>query len=179
MMMLETVFPPIPSEIVMPLAGLEAQRGSISLLGGILAGTAGAMAGNFFWYSLARRIGKNRFKPLVERHGRFFTLTWSEIERGDRLFDRYDRWFVCLGRMVPTIRSLVSIPAGLFEMRALPFLLWSTTGTLGWTALLATAGYMLGDQYAAVGRYLNPASNVVLALLIGGYLYRVATWKPR
>lgn len=177
MMLLETVFPPVPSEIIMPLAGLQAERGSLTLWGAILAGTAGAMVGNYGWYLLARGIGIERFEPLVRRHGRFFTMTWKEVDRADRLFDRYNRWFVLFGRLVPTIRSLVSIPAGLFGMRTLPFLFWSTLGTLAWSSMLAGAGYALGDDYGMIGRYLNPVSNVILALLVGGYLYRVVTWK--
>lgn len=177
MMALETVFPPIPSEVIMPLAGLEAEQGAITLWGAILAGTAGAMAGNVFWFWLARTIGLERLKPLVERHGRFFTVKWREVERADRYFDKHNKLFVCIGRMVPTIRSVVSIPAGLFEMRWRPFLVWSTLGTAAWTALLAGAGYALGENYDSVGRYLDPVANVILAGIVLVYLYRVVTWK--
>lgn len=177
MMLLETVFPPVPSEVVMPLAGLEAQQGAVTIWGAVLAGTAGAMTGNVFWYWLARTIGLERLEPLVRRYGRFFTVKWREVERADRFFDRHNRLFVCIGRMVPTIRSVVSIPAGLFEMRWRSFLVWSSLGTLVWTALLAGAGYALGENYDAVGRYLEPGANVILVGLVVIYLYRVATWK--
>ena len=178
MMLIETVFPPVPSEVIMPLAGLEAQRGSVTLWGAILAGTAGAMAGNFLWYLLARAVGLERLRWLVDHFGRLLTLEWREVERGDRFFDKYNRWFVCFGRLIPTIRSLISIPAGLFGMRTLPFLFWSSLGTLGWTTALAMAGYYLGESYDRVGGWLNPVSNVILGLLVAGYLYRVVTWKP-
>ena len=179
LMFLETVFPPIPSEVIMSLSGLQAQRGTMTLWGVILCGTAGAMAGNIVWYFVARLLGIERFRPLVDRFGRFLTMDWREVERADQFFDRWDRWFVCIGRMVPTIRSLVSIPAGLFGMPLRPFLVWSTLGTLGWTAALATAGYLLGQNYSDVDRYLGPASTAVVAALLLWYVFRVITWKPR
>lgn len=178
LMFLETVFPPIPSEIIMSLSGLQAQRGTMTLWGAILAGTTGAMIGNIFWYMLARWLGIDRFHPLIDKYGRFLTVDRREVERADHFFDRYERWFVCLGRMVPTIRSLVSVPAGLFGMRWTPFLIWSTIGTLGWTSLLAIAGYELGRNYAEVDRYLGPVSTAIIAVLVLWYLYRVVTWKP-
>lgn len=179
MMFLETVFPPIPSEVIMSLSGLQAARGTMTLWGAILSGTFGAMVGNIFWYWIARALGVERFHPFIDRFGRYLTLDWKEVQRADHFFDRYDDWFVCIGRMVPTIRSLVSIPAGLFGMPWGPFLLWSTIGTLGWTTILATAGYLLGSHYADVDRYLGPVSTGVIAILVLWYLFRVVTWKPR
>jgi membrane protein DedA with SNARE-associated domain len=179
LMLLETVFPPIPSEVIMSLSGLQAQRGTMTLWGAILAGTLGAMLGNIMWYWVARALGIERFYPLIDRFGRFLTLDRKEVERADALFDRYDRWLVFLGRMVPTIRSLVSIPAGLFGMGWRPFLFWSTLGTLGWTTALAVAGYLLGQNYTEVDRYLGPVSTGVVAVLVLWYVYRVITWKPR
>jgi membrane protein DedA with SNARE-associated domain len=179
LMFLETVFPPIPSEIIMSLSGLQAQRGTMTLWGVILCGTAGAMAGNILWYYIARGLGIDRFRPLVDRFGRFLTMDWREVERADHFFDRWDRWFVCIGRVVPTIRSLVSVPAGLFGMPLTPFLIWSTIGTAGWTGALATAGYLLGQNYADIEKYLGPASTAVIVALALWYVYRVITWKPR
>jgi membrane protein DedA with SNARE-associated domain len=179
LMLLETVFPPIPSEVIMSLAGLQAQRGTMTLWGAILAGTLGAMLGNIMWYWVARALGIERFYPLIDRFGRFLTLDRREVERADALFDRYDRWLVFLGRMVPTIRSLVSIPAGLFGMGWRAFLFWSTLGTLGWTTALAVAGYLLGQNYTEVDRYLGPVSTGIIVVLVLWYLFRVITWKPR
>ncbi len=179
LMFLETVFPPIPSEVIMSLSGLQAERGTMTLWGAIAAGTCGAMTGNIVWYVVARWLGVGRLRPLVDRFGRLLTLDWREVERADRFFDRWERWFVCLGRMVPTIRSLVSVPAGLFGMRLAPFLIWSTIGTAGWTSALATAGYLLGRNYTNVDRYLGPISTDIVVLLLAWYLFRVATWKPR
>lgn len=179
LMFLETIFPPIPSEIIMSLSGLHASRGTMTLWGAIVAGTAGAMLGNAFWYAVARMLGLERFHPLIDRFGRWLTLDRKELQRADQLFDRWERWFVCLGRMVPTIRSLVSVPAGLFGMRLLPFLIWSTVGTLGWTSLLAIAGHALGQKFSDIERYIGPISSGVILALLGWYLFRVATWKPK
>lgn len=178
LMFAETVFPPIPSEVIMSLSGLQAARGTMTLWGVILSGTTGAMFGNIVWYVLARTLGIDRFHPFIDRYSRILTIDWHELKRADHFFDRWERWFVCLGRMVPTIRSLVSIPAGLFGMRWAPFLIWSTIGTAGWTTLLATAGYLLQQRYTKVDEYLGPVSTGVVVALLLWYLFRVVTWKP-
>lgn len=179
LMLLETVFPPIPSEVIMPLAGVVAARGELSLPLVIVAGTAGAMLGNLFWYGAAHALGYERFRPLVQRFGRWLTLDWDEVEKGHRLFDRYGATIVFLGRMLPTVRSLVSIPAGLLHMKLAPFLLWSTLGSLIWTAGLTIAGWVLGNQFGDIEKVLGPLSIAVIAAIVVFYIYRVITWKPQ
>lgn len=179
LMFLETVFPPIPSEVIMPLAGVKAARGSMTLWGVILAGTAGAMFGNFFWYLLARVIGIERFRPFIERHGRWLTLDWYDVEKAERLFGRFGGIVVGIGRMLPTIRSVVSIPAGLLHMRLKSFLIWSSVGTAGWSSALAIAGHELGRRFVTIEDVLGPLSMAVIALIIGAYLYRQLTWRRR
>jgi membrane protein DedA with SNARE-associated domain len=179
LMFLETVFPPLPSEVIMPLAGLEASHGHMSMAGVIAAGTTGAMLGNFFWYLLARALGIERFHPFITRYGRWLTLDWKEVERSDKWFQTHGIWFVLLGRMIPTVRSLVSVPAGLLHMRIKRFLIASTVGTALWTAALAGAGWLLGTRYRAVDQYLGPVSVAVILLLILFYVFRVTTWRPR
>jgi membrane protein DedA with SNARE-associated domain len=179
LMFLETVFPPIPSELIMSVAGLEASKGTLTLPGVIACGTAGAMLGNTFWYLFARALGLERFHPMINRWGRWLTLDWPEVVRAERWFAMHDSAFVCLGRMVPTIRSLVSIPAGFADMSLSRFLFWSTIGTTGWTTLLALAGFKLGQNYADVDQYIGPVSTGVIVLLLIWYLFRVLTWKPK
>lgn len=178
LMFAETVFPPLPSEVIMPLAGMEASHGTMSLAGVVAAGSVGAMAGNVVWFVAARALGVDRFRGFVERHGRWLTLEWNDVERGRRLLADQGGWFVCLGRLVPTIRSIVSIPAGLLRMEWAPFLLWSSIGTIGWTALLAGAGALLDQRFGAVDRFLGPVATVVLVLLLAAYAWRVVRW-PR
>ncbi|HEY0446509.1 MAG TPA: DedA family protein [Allosphingosinicella sp.] len=179
LMFLETVFPPIPSEVIMPIAGVNAARGSMTLWGVIVAGTAGAMFGNFFWYLLARVIGIDRFRPFIEKHGRWLTLDWYDVEKAEKLFGRFGGIVVGIGRMLPTVRSVVSIPAGLLHMRLRSFLIWSTIGTAGWSSALAIAGYGLGRQFGDIEQVVGPLSIAVIGLIVAGYLYRQVTWRKR
>lgn len=180
LMLLETLFPPIPSEVVMPLAGMATARGNLALPGVIAAGTAGAMLGNIFWYVLARRWGPARFERFVERHGRWLTMTNEDLRRVRGWFSKRGGPAVGLGRMLPTVRSLISIPAGLVDMRWPKFLAWSTLGTLGWTAALAIAGNALGrSSFVAVDQVIGPLSNGVIIVAAGLYLWRLATFSRR
>ena len=174
---IETIFPPIPSELFMPMAGYVAARGTLSLPGVIIAGTLGSLAGAWFWYGLGRAIGLERMKALAARHGRWLTLHPRDIDRGARWFDRHGGPVVLFGRMVPAIRSVVSIPAGIAHMPQGRFLLFSGVGSLVWTTLLMTAGYRLGADYAQVAGWAGPVSNAVVALAIGAYLWRLVTFK--
>ncbi len=178
LMFLETVFPPIPSEVIMPLAGVVAARGNLSLPLVIAFGSAGAMLGNVFWYGVAHWFGIERFRPMIERYGRWLTMDWNEVERVHRLFDRHGGTIVFVGRMLPTVRSLISVPAGLLHMKFLPFILWSTLGSTIWTAALAIAGWVLGNSFSQVETILGPLSLIVMAGAGLYYLYRVFTWKP-
>lgn len=179
LMLLETVFPPVPSEVIMTVAGVSAARGHMTLEGTILAGTAGAMLGNWFWYWLAIKFGEARMHLFIDRYSRWLTLDWDEVERGERLFERYGATIVLVARMIPTLRSLISVPAGLFKMSLRRFLVFSTIGTLGWSAALAGAGYFLGSQFGDVEKWLGPLSTAVIAAIVLTYLWRVTTWKPK
>ncbi len=177
LMFLETVFPPIPSEVIMPVAGVSAANGRMNFALAVAAGTAGAMLGNIVWYLAARALGHDRLKPIVSRHGRWMTLSWRDVERAHGWFDRHGIAFVFLGRLIPTVRSLVSIPAGLLDMRFRNFLIASTLGTALWTALLAGAGFKLQENFDNVGEVIGPVSNLVLATLALSYVWRLFTHK--
>jgi membrane protein DedA with SNARE-associated domain len=179
LMFLETIFPPIPSEVIMPIAGVQAAQGQLSLWAVIASGTAGAMLGNLFWYALARVIGLRRFKPFIERHGRWLTMDWDDVEKSERLFGRFGASIVSLGRLLPTIRSVISIPAGLLNMRLRSFLIWSTLGTAVWTAVLATAGWGLGKAFHDIEKVLGPLSTAVIVLILVAYVWRQLTWRKR
>ena len=177
LMFLETVFPPIPSEVIMPVAGVSAAQGKLAFWWVVAAGTAGAMLGNICWYLAARALGVERLKPLIERYGRWLTVSWPEVQRAERWFARNGLFFVFLCRMLPTLRSLISVPAGLLRMRFRSFLLASTLGTFGWTAILAGAGYQLQENVADVDRFIGPVSNAIIAVLAIGYLWRLWTHR--
>ena len=179
LMLLETVFPPVPSEVIMTVAGVSAARGNMTLEGTILAGTAGAMLGNWFWYWLAIKFGEARMHVFIDKYSRWLTLDWDEVERGERLFAKYGSIIVLVARMIPTLRSLISIPAGIFKMPLGRFLVFSTIGTLGWSAALAGAGFFLGSQFGDVEKWLGPLSTLVIAAIVLTYLWRIFTWKPK
>ena len=179
LMLLETVFPPIPSEVIMPVAGVRAATGPMTIWGVVASGTAGAMAGNLFWYLIARWVGFKRFCPFIEKHGRWLTMDWYDVERVERLFGRFGHAVVGAGRMIPTIRSVVSIPAGLVRMRLPAFLFWSTLGTAIWSGALAMAGYLLGQNFEDVDKVLGPVSSGIVALIVLLYVWRQATWHRR
>jgi membrane protein DedA with SNARE-associated domain len=178
LMFLETIFPPIPSEVIMPVAGLAAARGTMDIFGVIASGTAGAMLGNYFWYLAARVVGIERFRPFIQRFGRFLTLDWAEIEKAEKLFGTRGWAIVFFGRMLPTLRSLISIPAGLLKMRLWTFFVWSTLGTAIWTALLGAAGYVLGRRFGEVELIIGPLSIAVMVAISAGYVWRLVRWKP-
>ncbi|HYE28464.1 MAG TPA: DedA family protein [Allosphingosinicella sp.] len=179
LMFLETIFPPIPSEVIMPVAGVRAAQGPMTLWGVIASGTAGAMLGNLFWYALARVIGLKRFRPFIARYGRWLTMDWDDVEKAERLFGRFGGMIVSLGRMLPTIRSVISIPAGLLNMRLRSFLIWSTVGTVAWTTALATAGWGLGKAFEDIEKVLGPLSTAIIVLIVVAYIWRQLTWRKR
>ena len=177
LMFLETVFPPIPSEVIMSIAGVAAGQGKLHYGLVVAAGTAGAMLGNILWYLAARALGIVRLKPIINRWGRWITMNWTEVQRAERWFASHGIFFVFVGRLLPTVRSLVSVPAGLLKMRFRDFLIASTLGTAGWTALLAGAGYKLGQNYGEIDKILGPASTAIMVVLAAGYIYRVWTHR--
>ena len=177
LMFLETIFPPIPSEVIMPVAGVAAAQGKLDFVGVVAAGTTGAMLGNTIWYLAARALGVHRLRPLIRRHGKWLTLNWSEVQRAERWFAMNGMFFVFMARMLPTVRSLVSIPAGLLKMRFRNFFIASTLGTAGWTVLLATAGYKLEENVGEVEQFIGPAANAIIVVLVIGYAWRLLTHK--
>lgn len=178
-MLIDNVFPPIPSEVIMPLAGFAAARGQLNLIGVFLAGTAGSLSGALVWYGVERWVGRERLKRFAARHGRWLTLSPAEIDRAGGWFARRGGITVLVGRVIPGVRSLISVPAGVAGMPLTSFLVYSAVGTIVWTGLLAAAGYGLGENYSAVGRFIEPIGNGVLVLGLALYLYRVATFERR
>ena len=177
LMFLETVFPPIPSEVIMPIAGMAAAKGELGFVPVVASGTAGAMLGNTVWYLAARALGVHRLKPLITRYGRWLTISWPEVERAERWFAQHGTFFVFFGRLLPTVRSLVSVPAGLLRMRFKSFFFASLLGTASWTAILAGAGYKLQNDVTEVERMVGPISNAVLVVLAVGYVWRLWTHR--
>ncbi|MBC8129969.1 MAG: DedA family protein [Rhizobiaceae bacterium] len=178
LMFLENIFPPIPSEVIMPLAGYKAASGEMSIWTVIVAGSIGSLAGIVPWYYLGYAFGEKRILWLAERYGRWMTMTPEDVEAADRWFRHYGYWAVSFGRLVPTVRTLISVPAGLSRMPFGLFMLVSAVGTVVWTAGLALAGYILGQNFSSIEEYIGPVSTGVVVVVVVVYLYRVVTFKP-
>ncbi|BDA85622.1 alkaline phosphatase [Aureimonas sp. SA4125] len=177
LMFLENIFPPIPSEVIMPLAGYRAESGEMSIVAVIVAGSIGSLLGIVPWYYLGYVFGEKRVLWLAERYGRWLTMTPEDVVAADRWFCRYGYWAVSFGRLVPTVRTLISVPAGLARMPFWLFLAVSAVGTVVWTAGLALAGYYLGRNFSSIEGYIGPVSNAVIVLAVLIYLYRVITFR--
>ena len=171
---LENLFPPIPSELVIPLAGFVAARGELRLDMVIVSGSLGSLAGALLYYEIGRRIGEQRLRTWVERHGRWLTLSPRDLDRAAGWFERHGRVALLIGRLVPGVRTFISLPAGFARMPLVPFLLYSTLGTVAWTTALASAGVVLQSQFTVVADYIDAVANALLiglgAMLLWRYL---------
>lgn len=177
LMVLENIFPPIPSEMIMPFAGFIVARGDLGLVGVLLAGTAGSVVGTLPWFYAGKAFGHERLRSLSARWGQWLTVTPDEIDRSLAAFEKHGTKAVLFGRLLPAIRTLISIPAGIAEMRVLPFLAWSTIGSLAWCGLLTGAGFVLEANYESVAKYVDPVSKAILGILVATYLYRLVTFR--
>jgi membrane protein DedA with SNARE-associated domain len=175
---LENVFPPIPSEVVIPLAGFVAAQGDLRIGLVIATATFGSLAGAAVWYAIGRRVGEHRVREWVARHGKWLTLSAKDVDRAQSWFRRHGNAAVLLGRLMPGVRTFVSLPAGFSAMPIGPFLLYSALGTVIWTAALAYAGVLLQSNFTVVGDYVNILTNILLAV-VGLLLVRryVTCWR--
>lgn len=179
LMFAENLFPPIPSELIMPLAGFLASQGHLDLGGAVLAGSAGALAGTSFWYVIGRAFGERRLKRWANVYGRWLAITPQDVDKANAFFRRHGPAAMFFGRLAPGVRTVISIPAGLAMMPLPVFLFFSAAGATLWTFLLTYAGYRLGDHYERVSVWIDPVSKVVLVALVLAYLYRVVTFRPQ
>lgn len=166
LVILENVFPPIPSEIVLPFAGFVAQRGDGSVSVMILAATVGAVIGALVLYAIAALIGQVRLAAFIERFGRWFGVKPTDLARAEAWFDRHAVAAVLLGRCVPLIRSVVSIPAGFRRMRLVPFIVYTAMGSAVWNTALVGAGAVLGNQWDKVEPYVAVLQYVMIAVIV-------------
>lgn len=179
LMLVENLFPALPSELILPMAGFAASRGAFSPLEAIVVATVGSSLGGAVWYAVGYWLGLKRLKHLLERGGRWVALTSEEVDRADAWFARHQRLSICLGRALPGVRGVICLPAGLARMSFWRFMLWSSLGAAVWSSLLVGAGLVLGARYAAVEQWLNPVVDVLLGLCLLGYLWRVLKAPPR
>jgi membrane protein DedA with SNARE-associated domain len=163
-MLLENLVPPIPSEVVMPLAGFLIQQGKLQLVPTLLAGLIGTVFGAWFWYGIGRLINEQRLEHWLQRHGRWMGIRPKDLARSRRWFNRHGVAVVFWGRIIPGVRTLVSLPAGIELMPQRLFLAWTTAGSLLWILLLTLAGKTLGNGYAMVAARLQPFTELLMQL---------------
>lgn len=176
---LENIIPPIPSEVVMPLAGVVSSQGDIHPVGAIIAGSVGSLAGTSLYYFAGRAAGAPRIRKWIQAHPRLSPLHESEFDKAMDWFAARGRWALLVGRFVPGIRTFISLPAGLCGTSFAVYLAYSSVGVLTWTAALTYAGVALGENYHRVEQYLGPVSYaVVAAILIAVAVHRLRS-KPR
>lgn len=166
LMFVELVFPPIPSEFVLPFAGFAASQGSLVPALVIAAGVFGSVLGGILIYLLGRMIRDEQMERFIRRYGRRIGLRMDDLRKTEAWFDRHGTRAVLFGRMVPGIRSVISLPAGMRKMKFVPFFLSSLLGSTVWTIVLVGAGYILGDQYKKVGDFLGPVTSVVIVVVL-------------
>jgi membrane protein DedA with SNARE-associated domain len=176
-MFLEGVFPPIPSWLVMPLAGFEASSGRFHPALVVMAGALGSTLGAICWYFAGRLVGVDRLRLFASRHGHWLTLSPTQVDKADQWFDRHGAPAVMFARVVPIVRTFISVPAGVFAMDLRKFILFTAIGDAMWSSLLVSAGYLLRSQYEQVRDYLDPLATVVLAAVLITYLVRLISWK--
>lgn len=161
----------------MPFAGFVSAQGELNFFGVVAAGTFGSIVGTLPFYYLGRKIGEDKLKRWADRHGRWLMLSSDDIVRARKWFNRHDKAAVFFGRLVPGIRTLISIPAGVDRMNFMSFILLSVCGTGIWIGLLTYLGQILGRNYDKVETYLGPVSYIVIAAILLFYIIRVIRLK--
>jgi len=179
LMLLENLFPPIPSELIMPLAGFTVAQGKMDFAPVIVSGVLGTVVGALPWYYAGKFLGEQRLNNWADKYGRWLSISSKDIKKATSWFDKHDGKAVFFCRLVPGVRTLISLPAGISRMHLLPFLLYSTLGTLVWVSLLTYAGYALGRNYHLVEKYIGPISKIVLASLLFGFIIWVVRRNMR
>jgi membrane protein DedA with SNARE-associated domain len=173
LILIENIFPPIPSEIILPLSGFAVSQGKLDPLLVLLSATLGSLAGAVFWYLIGKWIGQQRLERFIHRHGRWLAISTKDYEKTTRFFEKHCGKAVFVGRMIPAFRTLISIPAGLVKMPWGKFLLYSSAGTLLWSGLLIYAGYALEDEYQQISNYIDVATNLIIGGIVVLYFYRL------
>ncbi len=162
---LENVFPPIPSEVILTFGGFMTTYSDLTIMGVVIASTLGSVAGAVILYGIGLLLDVERLEKIVDRWGHVLRLKREDIYKADAWFDKYGVWTVFFCRIVPLIRSLISIPAGMSNMKFGLFLLFTTAGTLIWNIILVNVGAAVGSSWESIVSYMDVYSNVVYAIL--------------
>ena len=165
-MFLENLIPPIPSELIMPLGGFYVSQGQLDFLPVVLAGLIGTVVGALPWYGIGRLVNEEKLAQWLAKNGRWIGINPQDLARSRKWFNRYGVSLVFWGRLVPGIRTLISVPAGVELMPLTPFLIWTTAGSLIWTLFLTITGFYLGDNYTKIEIWISPFSSIFKAIIV-------------
>ena len=170
-MFLENIIPPIPSEIIMPLGGFFVYKEKLNFFILVFWGLFGTIAGSIPWYYLGKLANEKRISNFLDKRGKYLGITPNDLAKSKLWFDKYGVSLVFWGRLVPGIRTLISVPAGMELMPLKKFLIWTTLGSLIWVALLTYAGFIFGENYQNIETYLVQIKYIVKPILILIFIY--------
>ena len=170
-MFLENVIPPIPSEIIMPLGGFFVYQQKLNFYILVFWGLFGTILGSLPWYYLGRLVNEKKLSNFLDKRGKYLGISSDDLAKSKKWFDKYGVSLVFWGRLIPGIRTLISVPAGIELMPFSKFLIWTTMGSLIWVSLLTYTGYLFGENYSIIETYLDQIKYVVKPILIIIFLY--------
>lgn len=174
LMFLDNIFPPIPSEIIMPSAGYTASKGDLSLIGVIIAGSAGSLIAAMILYWIGLKIPEQRLFIFIEHYGKFLRIKVTDLEKALNWFNQHGHKIVFFGRMIPAVRSLISIPAGMSKMPFGKFMTYSGLGTIIWTTFLAFLGYHFSENQALMTLIMQRVGYIILVFVILYIIWKIA-----
>ncbi|WP_047981106.1 DedA family protein [Ornithinibacillus contaminans] len=180
MMALENIFPPIPSEIVLPFGGFLTTNSDLTVLGVLITSTCGSILGAIILYGIGRIIDVSRLERIVDRWGHIIRIKRTDIQKADSWFERHGYWTVLFCRMIPLVRSLISLPAGMARMNMTLFLLFTLIGTLIWNMILIIVGVVLGENWEEIIGLMDVYSTIAYGLIgIGIVIFVVMFVRKR
>ncbi|WP_239254460.1 DedA family protein [Listeria ilorinensis] len=180
LIMIENLFPPIPSELILTFGGFMTTVSPLNLVMVIIMATFGSVVGAILLYSISLYFGKERIKDFVRKYGRILRLKESDIDKAERSFLKYGGRTVFVCRMVPLVRSLISIPAGMTRMPFLKFLTLTTLGSLIWNTVLISIGALLGESFGKAAAVVDQFSLIVYLLIgVGVISFVILFFKKR
>ncbi|MCM3400124.1 DedA family protein [Oceanobacillus profundus] len=174
LIMVENLFPPIPSEVILTFGGFMTTHSNLTILGVVIAATIGSVVGAIVLYGVGFVINVDRIEKIVDRWGHILRLTREDIHKANAWFEKYGVWTVFFCRFIPLIRSLISLPAGMARMNFWVFLALTTVGTFIWNVVLVNIGAAVGDSWETIVGYMDIYSNIVYAVL--AVLFIVLVW---
>ncbi len=179
LMFLDNVFPPIPSEIIMPSAGYAASQGQLQLLGVIIAGSIGSLLAAAVLYWIGYKFNHDSIFRCVDKYGKYLFIKSEDVKKSLHWFEQYGHRIVFFGRMIPAVRSLISIPAGMSRMPFWKFMLYSGLGTVIWTTFLACVGFYFGENQALMHQIFSQVGYVIIAIVIAVILWALYRRQQR